>query len=201
MHRAVAADLRSLTVSPRVLEVGAGNLNHWRYEPSVTHYEVVEPFDALLATSPKRASLAAHYKDLSELPCEARYDRIVSIAAFEHLLNLPWCIARCARALEPTGALRVAVPSEGGALWWLGWRLTTGLEFAWRYGLDYGEIMRHEHVSTVTDIDTLLRYFFSRVYRRRLGLSKHLSLYTFYHCVDPQRARCEAVLREAQINR
>ena len=194
MHRAVAADLSAQGPAPRVLEVGAGNLNHWRYEPSVKHYEVVEPFEALLATSPEREKLAPHYRDLADLPLNASFDRIVSIAAFEHLMNLPWCIARCALALHDGGSLRVAVPSEGGFLWWLGWRLTTGLEFALRYRLDYGEIMRHEHLSKLREIDTLLRYFFEQIHRRRLGFGTHASLYAFYHCEKPHLARCKALL-------
>ena len=94
MHRAVAADLSAQGPAPRVLEVGAGNLNHWRYEPSVKHYEVVEPFEALLATSPEREKLAAHYRDLAgaaalySLLGTARLNGVNPLAYLTHVLKV-----------------------------------------------------------------------------------------------------------------
>lgn len=189
MHRQVASDLIGMHPFIRVLEIGAGNLNHLSYEPSVEHYEVVEPFEALFQSSVHQNRLAARYRDLSELPMQSRFDRIISIAAFEHLTDLPWSVARCALALNVKGSLRVAVPSEGGWLWWLGWRLTTGFEFALKYGLDYGEIMRHEHLSSVIEIEAILRYFFKSVAVKRLGFGVHASLYTFFCCAYPDTER------------
>lgn len=195
MHREVSRDVRASAAAMKVLEIGAGNLNHLAFEPRVLHYEVVEPFVALFESSKAKVKVTAHYLDISQLPASASFDRIVSIAAFEHLLNLPWTIARCGLALNKAGNVRIAVPTEGGLLWWLGWRLTTGLEFALRYKLDYGEIMRHEHVSTVMDIETLLRYFFKIVSVKRLGLGVHGSLYTFFSCHHPDLERCGQHIR------
>ena len=54
----------------------------------------------------------------------------------------------------------VEIPAEGEFLWWLGWRLTTGIGFWLRYRLDYGVIMRYEHVNTASKIIRTLRKYY-----------------------------------------
>ena len=88
------------------------------------------------------------YSDISEIPPGQTYDRVTSIATFEHICDLPHVIARVGIMLTPRGELRVSIPSEGTPLWTLGWKLTTGLEFRLRHRLGYGQLMRHEHVNT-----------------------------------------------------
>ena len=124
------------------------------------------------------------------------YDRIVSIATLEHLLALPRVIAVAAVPLKPRGSMRVAIPSEGSFAWRLGWSLTTGLEFRLKYGLDYGVLMRHEHVNTWREIRAALAYFFSDVKTSAFGISPALSFYQFYECRNPSLAKCEAFLSE-----
>ena len=48
--------------------------------------------------------------------------------------------------------VQACIPSEGGAFWWLSWRLSTGMSYYIRTGLDYGVAMRHEHVNTAPEI-------------------------------------------------
>jgi hypothetical protein len=86
--------------------------------------------------------------------------------------------------------LRAAIPAEGGPLWKLGWKLTTGFEFKRRYGLDYEVIMRSEHVNTWKEVAGVLNYFFRRVDFTYLGLTRTLSFYQVYICRDPDRAKC-----------
>ena len=64
-------------------------------------------------------------------------------------------IALCGLLLKPQGQLRVAIPSEGTILWKLGWKMTTGVEFKWKYGLDYGTLMRYEHVNNAQEIENI----------------------------------------------
>ena len=45
-------------------------------------------------------------------------------------------------------------------MWWLGWRLTTGIGFWLKYKLDYGVIMRYEHVNNAKKILQALRKYF-----------------------------------------
>src|SRR4051812_44678822 len=159
MHRMVAADVAGTPTPPGTLEIGAGSLNHLRYEPRSDCYDVVEPLTDLVTTSAYRSRISRAYPTLAEIR-DRQYARIISIAAFEHYCDLPDIVAECRRLLAPGGQLRVAVPSEGTLLWTLGWKLTTGLEFRLKYGLDYAVLMRHEHVNTAAEIEAVLRAFF-----------------------------------------
>ena len=86
--------------------------------------------------------------------------------------------------------MRVAIPSEGTFLWTLGWKMTTGLEFKIKYGLDYGLLMKYEHVNTAKEIQGVLEFFFEDIECKVFGLSKSISLYQFYTCRNPRRKKC-----------
>src|SRR2546426_7557068 len=51
MHRKVAEDVAKAATNVTTLEIGAGNLNHLRYEPLSGFYAVVEPLTDLVANS------------------------------------------------------------------------------------------------------------------------------------------------------
>ena len=194
LHRQVARDVRRRPPRGATLEIGAGTLNHLPYEPHSDPYDIVEPFTALYADSPWRPRVRHIWGDLRDVHVHARYARIISVATFEHLEALPLVLAQAAQHLEPYGVLRVAIPSEGTWLWRLGWQMTTGREFRRQYGLDYGVLMRHEHVNTAVEIAALLRYFYGTVRQRVCGLSPAHSLYQFYAASDPRLDRCGAYL-------
>jgi len=187
MHRRIARDARK---SLSTLEIGAGTLNHLRYESHHGAYDIVEPAHYLFADSPYLGRVRNIYNDIKEVPSDTCYDRIISIATFEHICNLPEVIAGSGLLLKPGGQLRAAIPAEGGPLWTLGWKLTTGLEFKRRHGLDYEVMMRSEHVNTWREVAEILNYFFQRVEFSYLGASRALSFYQVYICRDPDRAKC-----------
>jgi hypothetical protein len=185
MHRRVAADLAG-GASRATLELGAGMLNQLPYERFTAPYDIVEPFGELYADSPDRGRIREVFADIAEVPAERRYQRITSIAALEHMCDLPLVLARAAGRLERDGVLRVAYPSEGGFLWTVGWMFTTGLEFRLRHGLDYGIMMRHEHVNRAEEIEALLRGLFEEVRIQSFGLGRQLSLYRFAEARRPR---------------
>jgi hypothetical protein len=185
MHRQVAADVAAGAVRA-TLELGAGTLNQLRYERFTTPYDIVEPFAELFADSSERGRVRHAYEDIAEAPAAVRYDRITSIAALEHICDLPLVLARSAQLLTPDGVFRAAIPAEGGLLWRLGWSLTTGLEFRLRHGLDYGELMRHEHVNTAAEIEALVKTLFAEVQIKSFGLGRQLSLYRFIAARRPR---------------
>ena len=139
--------------------------------------------------SRNRSPVQNFYRDLNEIR-GLQFDRIISIAAFEHLCDLPSVVAKSALLLAAGGELRVAVPSEGTVLWKLGWTFTTGIEFRLRHGLDYGVLMRHEHVNTADEIAGILKIFFRKTRRSVLGICAPLSFYQFFQCADPDTGRC-----------
>ncbi|MDB5425040.1 MAG: putative ubiE/COQ5 methyltransferase [Phenylobacterium sp.] len=185
LHRQVAADVKD--GAPRsTLELGAGTLNQLAFEPPSEAYDIVEPFEALYRDRPQRARIRDVYADAAEVPAERAYDRITSVAALEHICDLPRVLARAVRHLKPGGSLRAAIPSEGGVLWKLGWMLTTGLEFRLRHGLDYGLMMAHEHVNDAREIETLVGALFEEVEIRSFGVGRQLSLYRFIAARNPR---------------
>jgi SAM-dependent methyltransferase len=184
MHRRVAK--HAAAPPGRVLEIGAGTLNHVPYERSWSTYEVVEPFADLYTDSPYRGRVRTIYADLSEVPADQKYEKIVSIAVFEHICDLPGLLQQAVAHLSPGGELVAAIPSEGTILWTLGWKLTTGLEFRLRHGLDYSVIMRHEHVNTSGEIEAELHRIFSEVDDSSLGISPRFSFYRCFRCCSPR---------------
>jgi hypothetical protein len=185
MHRQVAADVRDGAVRA-TLELGAGTLNQLPFEPQTAPYDIVEPFTALFEGSPRAARIRDVYADISDVPQDRRYGRITSVAALEHICDLPFVLARSARLLEADGVLRAAIPAEGGLLWRLGWSMTTGLEFRLRHGLDYGVMMAHEHVNQAREIEAVVNLLFEDVEIRSFGLGRQLSLYRFIAARRPR---------------
>lgn len=185
LHRQVAADVAGGPAGA-TLELGAGTLNQLAFEPPSDAYDIVEPFAALYRDSPQRGRVRAVFADIRQVPQGAAYDRITSVAALEHICDLPLVLARAARLLTPKGVVRAAIPSEGGLLWKLGWMVTTGLEFRLRHGLDYGRLMAHEHVNDAREVETLLRALFEEVEVRSFGLGRQLSLYRFIAARKPR---------------
>jgi hypothetical protein len=191
MHRMIAQ--RALPGA--VLEIGGGTLNHLPYEPEVADYDVVEPFEALYSESANRPRVRRIFPNIEEVPKESRYDRIVSIAALEHLEDLPKIIARSALLLSEGGIAQHSIPSEGGMLWGVSWRLTTGLAYRLRNGLSYGVAMRHEHINDAPEIIAVLAWFFERVEIRRYPVPfHHVSLYTYVEATHPRCDRCREYL-------
>jgi len=185
MHRKVAADVRD-GQAVATLELGAGTLNQLPHEPSSAPYDIVEPFASLFEGSPRRPRVRDVFADIRDVPGHRRYGRITSIAALEHICELPYVLARSAALLAPGGVFRAAIPAEGGLLWKLGWSLTTGLEFRLRHGLDYGVMMAHEHVNTAAEIEALTRAMFAEVAVKSFGIGRQLSLYRFIEARKPR---------------
>jgi hypothetical protein len=189
MHRVVSEGV----LGGNLLEIGAGNLNHIPYLPSGCVCDAVEPFNDLWRGSQYRSRIRNIYSDLQEVSLTSRYDYILSVAVLEHLTDLPWILARSGLLLSEGGTFRAAFPSEGGLMWGLAWRLTTGIEYRLRRGLDYGALMRHEHLNTAREILMLLGYFYQHVEISRFPLPHdHLSFYTVAIARQPRLARCLA---------
>ncbi len=142
MHRKVAEDVRQ-GAPKATLEIGAGTLNQLPYEPNSNPYDIVEPFHELFQSSPHRHRIRSFFDDISEVPPETKYERVTSIAALEHVCDLPELVARSALLLSEGGQFRAGIPSEGTILWRLGWATTTALDFRARYNLDYEVLMKY----------------------------------------------------------
>ena len=180
-----------------VLEVGGGTLNHIQYEDesALAHYDVVEPFTRLYEEAEAMSSVNTMYEWLQDIPETQKYKRIISIAVLEHMESLPEEVARCGLLLDDDGELRIAIPSEGGLLWYMAWRFGTGWAFWLRNKLDYGVLMRHEHVNNAAEISEVIHLLYEDVSVKRWPISwLHGSLYTYIEAKRPRTHLCREIL-------
>jgi hypothetical protein len=184
MHRKVAKNCRDGYA--KTLELGAGTLNQLDYEKPKAPYDIVEPFSELYQNSIHLEKIRYIYNDIREIPIKQSYERITSIAVFEHLVDLPQVTAITTLLLESNGILQVAIPNEGRWLWRLGYTLSTGMEFMWRYKLNYNLMMRYEHVNSAREIEAILNYFFQKVSYADFGFGKYASIYRYIECSEPR---------------
>ncbi len=179
----------------RILDLGAGTLNHLPYEHGFACYDFVEPFEELWRGSELVHRASTCYPALAAVPPGTRYDRVLSIAVLEHLTELPAEVARAALLLAPGGRFQAGIPTEGGLLWGLGWRYGTGIAYRLHTGLDYAPLMRHEHVNSARDILAVTGHFFERLTVARFPLPfVHLSFYTYLEATGPRLERCRQYL-------
>lgn len=192
MHKRVAS-----TQAAPILELGAGTLNHLRYEPRDAAYDVVEPFHSLYRGRPQVNAVRSFFDSVHSIPLERKYARVISIAVLEHMENLPLDVAKSALLLSEDGVFQAGIPSEGGLLWWLGWRSTTSISYYLRTKLDYGVVMRHEHVNTADDIVAIIKHLFSDVKISRFPLPwHHTSFYAYLEARHPKLDTCKLILDE-----
>jgi hypothetical protein len=197
MH--VRARKSAMGQSEEILELGAGSLNHRSWERDASAYDIVEPFRKMFEGSKDLQSIRHIYDHLSEVPAERQYDRILSVAVLEHMLDLPQEIALACMHLREGGVFCAGFPTEGGWLWEMAWRHGTGAAFRRRTGLDYAVLMRHEHVNTADEIESCVRYFFRDVSIARFPMqTRSLSLYTFLRAAIVDKDRCAGFLASRQ---
>ena len=183
MHKKI-----SETPGKRLLEIGAGTLNHVKYERSYETYDIIEPFTDLYKESPEIEFISHRHKHIDDLDQMTKYDKIFSVATLEHITDLPYYIGKSAHHLQKNGVFQAGIPSEGGLLWGLSWRISSGLSIKLRTGLDWSEYMRHEHINNANEILQLIRFVFGEVNILRFPMPlHHISLYVLIQARFPQQ--------------
>ncbi len=182
LHKKVA---KSAGENLSTLEIGAGTLNQLQYEPANSVYDIVEPYSTLFQNSQNLNRVRNIYSDISEIPLTQKYDRITSIACFEHICNLPDVLETTQKLLKQSGVLSISIPNEGRFLWKFAYQNTTGREFRKRFHLDYEVLMRYEHINTADEIEALLRYYYKDIRCSMFGFGKNFSFYRHYSCKNP----------------
>ena len=111
-------------------------------------------------------------------------------------MQLPEVVAASALSMDPAGSFQAGIPVEGGLAWGLSWRMTTGMAYRLRNGCSYAPLMKHEHVNTAAEIESVIQYFFARGERIRFpcGLAS-LALYEVIKAYEPRIDRAREYLR------
>ncbi|MDE0472263.1 MAG: hypothetical protein OXH57_10015 [Ekhidna sp.] len=117
LHKRVSADVDD-SHDKKTQEIGVGTLNHLKYERS-SYYDIIEPFKDLYADYSDLASIKNIHQDIDEVDSSIKYDRIISVATFEHITDLPKVIAKTCLLLEANSSLITSIPNNG-FLWTLG---------------------------------------------------------------------------------
>ena len=176
----------SIASGTPVLELGAGTLNHLKYEISLTNYDIVEPFESLFEQGQDIKKIRNIYRSVAQVPDDLFYERIISIATLEHMIDLPLDICIAARHLSEGGLFQAGIPTEGGLLWGMAWRFSTGISYRIRTGLSYKDLMRHEHINNAQEILLIINNFFRKVRVMRFPLPLfHISFYTYIEAEEP----------------
>ena len=102
--------------SYNTLEIGAGTLNQLPFEKSKGNYDFVEPMEFLYKNSPLLSQTRNHFFDISQIPNNFRYDRIISISVLDHVQDLPELIKKSIKLLSSGGVFACGISSEGGFL-------------------------------------------------------------------------------------
>jgi hypothetical protein len=180
----------------KILELGAGTLNHIPYESGFEIYDIVEPFKQLFTGRKDLKNINSIYSDIIQINKKTKYDKIVSIATLEHVEDLPKLLAKSCLLMKKNGIFQAGIPSEGGFLWGLTWRTTTGIEFYLRTKLNYKNLMRHEHINSAKEIELLCRWFFKNVKVNYFPINCfHLSWYIYLECKNPILNRAKEILK------
>jgi phosphatidylethanolamine/phosphatidyl-N-methylethanolamine N-methyltransferase len=138
-----------------VVEIGCGRGHHLRYGGNrYPRYVGLDIECELLRTLRQRfPGTMVVNGDAYSLPFrDASVDCVLSIYCFEHLRQLPDCLAETRRVLKPGGVLLVGLPAEGGLLYEIGRQLTTKRHFERQYGIDYDAIVHWEHCNTFDEV-------------------------------------------------
>ncbi len=180
------------TNGKKILEIGAGTLNHISFEKNIKDYDIVEPFRYLFADNQNLSKVRTVYDDIRDVSPDNKYDKILSIHVLEHLTELPFAVAKSGTLLQENGKFYAGIPSEGGLMWKAAWKLTTGLAYHIRNGRGKAAVMKHEHVNNAYEIEAVLKHFFDDVKVQRYPFNTvNTSIFTYLEASGPKIELCK----------
>lgn len=176
----------------KTLEIGAGSLNHIPYEnikKRNKNYDVIEPQKFLYNKSSNKDYINKFYKNLNHAP-QNYYDRIISCAVLEHLIDLPRFLYLTSYKLNKKGYHSHSIPCEGYPTWDITWFLMSGITFKLRTGENFSDIQKHEHVNNHDEILSLINFFYKEVkvkYSYPFFFSPYFSFYANVYFKNPNK--------------
>jgi ubiquinone/menaquinone biosynthesis C-methylase UbiE len=162
---------------PSVLEVGAGTGIHLRFvRHAFDHYWLTDLNPPFL----EKVHLGNRSNDRGQLHIQQEnaaalsfgdnvFDRVIAAHVLEHLVHPHRVLREWARVLKPGGVLSLVLPCDPGVAWRLGRALASRRKFI-RAGLDYDYWMAREHVNSINNLVSLVRYYFDNVSEEWLPL-------------------------------
>ena len=157
----------------RVIEVGAGTCQHIQHvRHGFDRYLMTDLDEAMLRQGRERlperlrATVELSVQDARALHyADASFDRLIATHVLEHLREPAEVLREWHRVVRPGGILSIVLPCDPGMLWRFGRHLGPR-RTARRAGLEYDYFMAREHINSVFNLVTLIRYYFESVDER-----------------------------------
>lgn len=185
--------------SNKTLEIGAGSLNHLKYEnfQKKHKYDVIEPKKFLYKKKKNKSLVNKFYKSLNDTKNNS-YTRIISCAVLEHLEDLPNFLCLSAKKLKKNGYHSHSIPCEGYPVWNITWYLISGITFRLRTGKSFREVQKHEHLNSFDEILNLVKFFYRDVkvkFSYPLFFSPYFSFYSNLTFKNPIKKNINTYLK------
>ena len=192
-------------LSNTTLEIGAGSLNHLKYENFTKKhiYDVIEPKKFLYKNNKNKLLVNKFYKSLSNTR-KNFYNRIISCAVLEHLEDLPNYLYLSSQKMKKNGYQSHSIPCEGYPVWNITWFIISGITFKLRTGKSFREVQRHEHLNSFDEILRLVKFFYRDVkikYSYPFFFSPYVSFYSNLTFKNPIRKNINAYLKIIKNNK
>lgn len=147
----------------RVLEVGSGSGVHIGFvRHSFDEYLMTDFSDEMLkeAKGLKYEGVRSAVEDATNLSFQdCQFDRVIAAHVLEHLVRPHEVLREWARVLKPGGTLSLVLPCDPGLAWRFGRNLGPR-QTAKANGLAYDYVMAREHVNSITNLVSFIRYYF-----------------------------------------
>lgn len=148
----------------KTLEIGAGLGEHSKFEnlkdQDYFQLEYREELCRILRQKFPQDRVFHGDIELSQPWPDQFFDRIVAIHVLEHLKNLPAAIFEIRRLLAKDGFFDVVLPCEGKLSYLIARKISAERVFKKNFGMDYGPIIKNEHVNNYDEILLLLKKYF-----------------------------------------
>ena len=146
------------------LEIGAGLGGHIAYENlDNQNYSVLELRENMAEVLKERfPKVNVHVGDIQKKTnfSDAQFDRVVAVHVLEHLPDLPSALDEVSRILKDDGQFTIVIPCEGGMAYGFARYISSNRIFRKKFNMEYGWLMKSEHVNKAYEIiDELKKKF------------------------------------------
>lgn len=152
---------------PRVVEVGAGTGVHIGYvRHGFDEYVMTDlnpPMLDKIRSEGHSGRVVTACEDATALSFpDASFDRLIATHVLEHLPAPHEVLREWTRVLKPGGVMSLVLPCDPGLAWRLGRAVGSRGKFV-RAGIAYDYWMAREHINSINNLVSLLRYYFDDV--------------------------------------
>lgn len=159
----------------RTLEVGAGLGEHSKFEDlKLQDYYVMDYrkdfCDELHRSFPESHVRFGDIQANQSIWPDGFFDRVIAVHVLEHLPDLPKALSEVKRLLKVGGIFDVVLPCEGGFAYSIARKISAERIFRKKFKMDYGPIIKNEHVSCYSEIVAELDQMFVLEYDRHFPL-------------------------------